>query len=44
MQCHVNLETHHPLLAVEANSDTLFEFFVGGLGYHLTATPEYGVC
>lgn len=44
MQSHMNLETHHPLLAMEANSDALFEFLIGGLGNHLTATPEYGVC
>lgn len=40
----MNLETHHPLLAMEANSDALFEFLIGGLGNHLTATPEYGIC
>lgn len=42
--CGEDLETHHPLLAMETNSDALLEFLVGGLGYHLTATSEYGVC
>lgn len=42
--CDEDLETHHPLLAMETDSDALLEFLVGGLGYHLTATSEYGVC
>lgn len=44
MQCHINLETHHPLLAMEADSNALFELLVCGFGNHLTAAPEYGVC
>lgn len=37
------LTTHHTLLAMEANGNTLFEFLIGGPGHHLTATPKYGV-
>lgn len=46
MQGHMNdlnIQTHHPLLAMEADSDALLEFLIGGFGHHLTATPEYGV-
>lgn len=35
--------THHTLLAMETNSNALFEFFIGGLWNHLTATPKYGI-
>lgn len=44
LQGHMNLETHHPLLSMETNSNALFEFLIAGLGNHLTAAPEYGIC
>lgn len=40
----MNSETHHPLLSMEANSNALFEFLIAGLGKHLTAASEYGIC
>lgn len=40
----MNLETYHPLLAMEANSDALFELLIGGLGNHLTTASEDGFC
>lgn len=40
----LTVKTNHSFFAVEANSDALFEFLVGGFGNHLTAASEYGLC